>query len=238
MREFPIKTVLLLGICFVAVGTVCILGKTVPYANLPPVSKASASATPTTSGLIGPGALTFKNATAADVTVFVAFGSDSVVSPADWPFCKGSGLNCNFPLPANTEQFSNINNKYLNATISFIAPVTCNVTKAEFNINNPKWYDITDVSLVDGYNGIVEVKIDTQTSLTISPVGKSGNEKAFGVYPYGCDICTARQNPPCSIPKGSDGCKGGTQYKPDVPCQYQGAKIGGGLVKYTVIWKG
>jgi len=238
MHKFTIRTALLLGICLVTGGTVCLLSKKTPYANLPGTGSAPASASPAASSIVGPGALTFKNATAADTTVFVAFGSDSVVSVADWPFCKGSGLTCNFPLPANTEQLSNINNKYLNATISFIAPVTCNVTKAEFNINNPKWYDITDVSLVDGYNGIVEVKIDSHTSLTISPIGKTGNEKVFGVYPYGCDICTARQNPPCSIPKGSDGCKTGTQYKPDVPCQYQGTKMGGGLVKYSVIWRG
>jgi hypothetical protein len=27
---------------------------------------------------------------------------------------------------------------------------------------------------------------------------------------------------------GTDGCKSGTQYKPDVPCQHQGATMGGG----------
>jgi hypothetical protein len=170
--------------------------------------------------------------------VFVAFGADSVVSPAEWPFCKGSGLNCQFTIGANTEQLSNLSNKYLNATISFLAPVTCSVTKAEFNLNNPKWYDITDVSLVDGFNGNIDIRIDSPTTTLISSLGKDGNSKAFGVYPYGCDICVARQNPPCSIPKGTDGCKGGSQYKPDVPCQYQGAKMGGGLAKYTIIWKG
>jgi hypothetical protein len=46
----------------------------------------------------------------------------------------------------------------------------------------------------------------------------------------GCDICTARDNPPCGIAKGKEGCKAGTQYKPDVPCQNQGKKMGGGSV--------
>ena len=62
------------------------------------------------------------------------------------------------------------------------------------------------------------------------PNGPSGNDQLVGVYPFGCDVCVARQNPPCGIPKGTAGCKGGTQYKPDVPCQWQGTTMGGGTV--------
>ena len=60
------------------------------------------------------------------------------------------------------------------------------------------------------------------------PVGPTGNEKVFGVFPFGCDICVARHSPPCGIKPGKEGCKTGSQYKPDVPCQYQGTVLGGG----------
>jgi hypothetical protein len=60
------------------------------------------------------------------------------------------------------------------------------------------------------------------------PAGASGNESVLGIFPYGCDICVARQAPPCGIPTGSDGCKTGTQSNPAVPCQLQGAVKGGG----------
>ena len=45
-----------------------------------------------------------------------------------------------------------------------------------------------------------------------------------------------RQNPPCGITKGTTGCKKGTQYDPDVPCQWQGpTKGGGGTVTVSLV---
>jgi hypothetical protein len=123
---------------------------------------------------------------------------------------------------------------YLNVTISFNSPATCGNTKAEVNVNNPSWYDVTDVSLVDGFSNFIVIDAN---GTKIVPHGKSGNEKAFGVYPLGCDACALRLNPPCGFPAGTkDGCKGGTQYKPDVPCQYQGPmKGGGGSIKVMLV---
>jgi hypothetical protein len=99
------------------------------------------------------------------------------------------------------------------------------------NVNNPKWYDTLDVSLVDGYSN--QIEIDAATSKgTVKlgpPKGATGNEKVLGVFPNGCDICVARQNPPCGMKPGKDGCKKGPdQYHPDVLCQWQGLKMGGG----------
>ena len=129
-----------------------------------------------------------------------------------------------------------VHGAWLNATFSFEAPVTCNTTKAEVNVNNPAWYDILDVSLVDGFNKAL--RIDVSGGTTLGPVWSIyGNEKSFGVFPNGCDICTARQSPPCGMSPGRDGCKSGTQYKPDVPCQYQGSTMGGGG-SYRIVYLG
>jgi len=171
--------------------------------------------------------VTVENATAKDTVVFLAFGSDSVVLPSSWTFCPPSStLTCSFPLKAKTKQALPTGGSYLNVTISFDSPVTCGTTKAEVNANNPSWYDVTDISLVDGFSNFIVVDANGTKLFTR---GKSNNEKSFGVYPLGCDACTSRLKPPCGFPAGTTtGCKTGTQYKPDVPCQYQGPTKGGG----------
>lgn len=171
---------------------------------------------------------------AKKATVYVAFGADSKITADDWAFCTGSGLTCNFPLDGTRDLPTG--GKYLNATLAFNQPVGCGVTKAELNVNNPAWYDVMDVSLVDGYSNNVKITItekgDSLQTVLGPPKGKTGNEDVFGVFPVGCDLCVQRGAPPCGIPKGplhGDGCKAtGTQYDPKPPCQYQGATKGGG----------
>lgn len=173
-------------------------------------------------------------------TVYISFGADSQIWAADWKsFCTPTGaLNCNFTL-RGSKPLPNPNGKYLNMTVSVGAPVGCGVTKAELNVNNPNWYDTLDVSLVDGYSNKIEIVYTspTGTATTLGPPnGQTGNENVLGVFPYGCDICVARQNPPCDIPKGTEGCKSGGQYDPDVVCQFQGAvKGGGGTVEVIIL---
>lgn len=180
------------------------------------------------------------NKSSSPAFVYVAFGADSGVT--GWDFCHIEGrLQCKFPLAPGEHQVLPTSGKYLNATISFGGPVVtpasggippsagCGKTKVELNLNNPKWFDTIDISLVDGFDRKVSITAkDSVGTHELAVKGPAGNEKAFGVYPLGCDICTARQNPPCGMSPGSDGCKLGTQYKPDVPCQYQGTKMGGG----------
>jgi len=177
-------------------------------------------------------ALTISNGQAGASEVFVSFGSDSKITADDWSFCNGAGLNCNFNLAGKSSQpMPNPKGKYINATFSYGAPVGCGVTKAEVNINNPDWYDTFDVSLVDGYSNKVEMLYTPpggEAATLGPPAGETGNEKVYGLFPYGCDICVERQNPPCGIAKGKTGCKKGTQYDPDVPCQVQGTTMGGG----------
>lgn len=171
------------------------------------------------------------NATALDTKVYFAFGADSVVRPSAWSFCENKqALTCDFVLKGGETRVLPLGGKYLNTTFAFGGAVSCGSTKAELNVNNPAWYDVVDVSLVDGYSNKVAIDLTDgakQTRLG-PPNGASGNAKVLGVFPLGCDVCTARQNPPCGIPPGNDGCKAGTQYKPDVPCQVQGAAKGGG----------
>jgi hypothetical protein len=176
--------------------------------------------------------VTLTNRQTSPITVYVAFGAGSQIKAADWKsFCTvASPLTCSFSL-AGSKRLPNPSGKHLNATIAFGAAVGCNTTKAELDVNNPKWFDTLDVSLVDEYSNQVEIDYVPPGGAVTKlgpPVGKTGNEKVLGVFPYGCDVCVARKNPPCGIAKGTDGCKAGTQYKPDVPCQYQGAVKGGG----------
>jgi hypothetical protein len=202
----------------------------------------------------GSGALSMVNLTSQPAVVAVAFGSDSVVGPPNWSFCTAStSLNCQFTLLANASQHLPLVGQYLNATFVFEsvvndagtdASVGCGTTKAELNVNNPNWYDIIDISLVDGYSTalgiIVANTLDGGAVVNLGPVtSASGNEKAFGVYPLGCDICVARQKPSCGRAPGSAGCKKGPdQYHPDVPCQYQGSVMGGGESIVTVTYLG
>lgn len=176
----------------------------------------------------------------AITSVYFAFGADSVIKAADWAsFCTVTGpLNCNFTMSGS--QVLPTQGKYLNVTLAFDSAVGCGKTKAEINVNNPTWFDTLDVSLVDGYSNKIEIDYTPPGSTVATklgpPLGKDGNEKVLGLFPYGCDICTARQKPPCGIAPGGIGCKGGTQYKPDVPCQFQGAiKGGGGTVNVILL---
>ena len=170
--------------------------------------------------------VTVNNKSKVDTTVYVTFGAESVVLPSGWSFCRAtSNLSCFFPLAAGEAKNLPISGKYFNATVSFFKPVTCSTTKAEVNVNNPKWYDVGDISLVDGFNVPLRMRFSGENLVVASA---TGNEKTFGVYPNGCDICVARENPPCGMTPGSDGCKSGGQYNPDVPCQIQGDVMGGG----------
>jgi hypothetical protein len=80
-----------------------------------------------------------------------------------------------------------------------------------------------DVSVVDGFNEKIQINLTpTNGKLTQlgPPVGKLGNQKIFGVFPYACTICAGIKNTPCGD-AGKGECKLGTESNPDVPCQYQ-----------------
>jgi hypothetical protein len=180
------------------------------------------------------------NNTKTLTTAFVSFGSDSTIK--SWPACSPVPSGCSMPLAAGSSVGLPTNGQYLNATISFGAAPSCGNTKAEINLNNPAWSsDTADVSLVDGYDDKIQIDVrwDSGEMRLGPPLGETGNEQVFGLFPKGCDICVARQSPPCGqsscgSPDGGGaacGCKDGTQYNPKIPCQYSRARG----ATYTVI---
>ena len=157
--------------------------------------------------------------------VYINFAADSVLKPTDVPFCKVTGsLNCQFTLAARSSMdIPNPQAKYFNMALAFNAPVSCGSTKAEVLVNNPSWFDVFDVSVVDGFNEKIQMNLTPTGGGTTQlgpPVGKLGNQKVFGVFPYGCTICAGIKNAPCGD-AGAGQCKLGTESKPDVLCQYQ-----------------
>jgi len=193
------------------------------------------SPTPSTSASAKPYALPSRALSIINVgpatTVSIAFGSDSAVGPSAFPCVDFGRLTCSFPI-ASKQTLDLSFSGYLNATFAFSSSVGCGSTKAELNVSNPVWYDIADVSLVDGFSVPVMVEVE---SFAFGAWRAVGNERTFGVYPSGCDICVSAQKPSCDHPAGSEGCKDGTQYAPDVPCQWQGTTFGGGKGPIKII---
>jgi hypothetical protein len=187
---------------------------------------ASASCRSSTSPDASSSTLTVTNRTAKQTTVNVAFGADSSIT--GWPFCTSNPSGCSFTLAPSASQALPLGG-YLNATFAFDAPVGCGATKAEVNIGNPAWSsDTADVSLVDGYSDKVQIEVSGEGLTLGPPMGATGNEKVYGLFPNGCDICVQRKSPPCGIapgPLNGDGCKAGPdQYHPAVPCQWSGSR--------------
>ena len=167
--------------------------------------------------------LTNQQATAADV--YITWQSDSAYGNSDWDACNGQAAPyCKTSVPANSSvTIPNAVKKYLNLNVSFNKTTfgtsnQCGATLAEVNVNKPTWYAVMDVSVVNGFNEKIQINAG---GTTLGPaVGETGNEKVFGVFPYGCDGCAKVLAPPC----GDDGdkeCHAGTQSDPDPKCQYQ-----------------
>ena len=135
-------------------------------------------------------------------------------SPTQNPPPNPIPLVVNFPC---TTQYMPIN-----ITADGLPQTGCSVTQFELNLcagGGPTYQDTIDISLVNGFNYPGEIKPDSGNPIMVCcPTPNSTNP---GVFPYGCDICTA-QSPnggsPC--PTTNPDCKSGTQYNPDVPCQY------------------
>jgi hypothetical protein len=193
--------------------------------------------------------VTIENQTTEGTTVYIAFGSKSIITPMapNWEFCqpeKSQPLVCDFTLAPASIQTLPFASMYANFTVSFGAAVTCGSSLAEVNINqtNPAWYNTADISLVNGFNAKLAIEYVTASGerKMLGPVEKErGNEKAFGVFPLACDVCVSRSAPPCGYKHGwSPECKKGTQFKPDVICQYQGQAMSGAGEEVKVLYLG
>ncbi len=181
-----------------------------------------------------PSKLYVQNEKSVPVKVFVTFGGDSCITQANMKIsggvtkCEPSVNNsCVFTLANGERQEIQLELCRADLTFRFNSAEGCGTTKAEVNMNVPNWDDTWNISLVDGWNENVRIDIVTSDigTKTMGPTqGKTGNQRAFGVYPYGCDVCTARQKPPCGIEMGDSECKTpngvNNQYSADVPCQW------------------
>jgi len=175
-----------------------------------------------------------QNEKSEPVKVYMTFGGDSCITQDNIKIngeagkCEPTLYNeCVFTLAKGEKKEIQLELCRANLTFRFNSPEGCGVTKAEANMNVPNGDDFWNISLVDGWNENVRMDIVTSDigTKTMGPtLGKTGNQQAFGVYPYGCDVCTARQNPPCGIEMGDSECKTPNgvknQYSPDVPCQW------------------
>src|SRR5262249_41321911 len=136
------------------------------------------------------------NQQGAAAEVYVNFAADSVLKPTDLPFCRVTGQrNCQFTLaPRSSQDFPNPQAKYLNMALAFNAPVTCGSTKAEVLVNNPSWYDVLDVSVVDGFNETIQMNVTPtvrQPTHLGPPVGQPRTHNALAPSPSPCASTTS-----------------------------------------------
>ncbi len=113
---------------------------------------------------------------AADV--FINFASNSVINVTNLGgFCDSQSigsLNCHHTLAANkSEDLPNPDFKYVNLALAFNHVVDCGATKAEVIANNPDWYDIMDVSVVDGFNNKIEIDATEHGKMPVK-LGRQG----------------------------------------------------------------
>ncbi len=165
------------------------------------------------------------NQQSSPATININFAANSAINAEDLSFCKSAAkLNCSFTLAGKkSREIPNPQFEYLNMTLAFNQPVTCGSTKAEVSANNPNWFDVEDVSVVDGFNEKIQINVtptNGKTTVLGPPVGKLGNQAVFGVFPFGCTTCVDVANAPCGD-AGKSQCKTGTESNPSVKCQYQ-----------------
>lgn len=161
--------------------------------------------------------------------VFINFSDISAINAGDLAgFCDSTSppLNCHLTLAANSsKELPNPGFKYVNMAVSFNSPVTCGATKAELTANNPAWFDVMDVSVVDGFNNKIQIDAIASSGSKVTmgpPAGMTGNQLLFGVYPFKCDGCAVIKNPPnCPGMAVPAECHGGKEFMPIPPCQYQ-----------------
>lgn len=87
----------------------------------------------------------------------------------------------------------------------------CPQTIAEFTLQGYAAQDITDISLVNGFNYPMELKSSSTNVPTIRMDGATGNKNKYGVFPRYCDLCNASQKPGCPVPPDQSECSPNNQ---------------------------
>ncbi len=188
--------------------------------------------------------ITIMNNLSDSVCVSISFGAGSCFTaddlemlcvPAVCPVLTSG--SCTFMLDASSSQDITTSDNQTNCdggegtvearlTIALNVPqgAECPVTQVEFalygNFGNSTILDTYDITLVNGFN--LPVEIEASGGDNAGPVtSATGNQSNPGVFPAGCDLCTAVDMPPANcgfIPGDNTQCHGGTQFDPDPPC--------------------
>ena len=90
----------------------------------------------------------------------------------------------------------------------------CPQTIAEFTLYGSDGYnprDITDISLVNGFNYPMELKSSSADVPTVQVDSATGNKNKYGVFPRYCDLCNASDKPGCPVPPDQSDCSPNNQ---------------------------
>jgi hypothetical protein len=88
----------------------------------------------------------------------------------------------------------------------------CPQTIGEFTLQGYASQDITDISLVNGFNYPMEITSSRDGVQTIRVDSATGNKNKLGVFPFRCDLCNGSNKPGCNLPPD------GTDCSPDNQC--------------------
>lgn len=174
--------------------------------------------------------MTIKNDSKDSVLVYVTLGTTwgCIQNVLDIPFVSDTvpgqrGLQGTFILaPKDSTLLWAPDSLGYNGVISFnYAPDNCpapsytnGLNQFEFIINNSfqpgNPQETVDISCVHGTNCVIRVNLNTESSWNAGPsfpgIQSFANTRdknqigTPGVYPYGCDTCTASKSPPTCIP--------------------------------------
>ena len=178
--------------------------------------------------------LTLKNGSGADVTIYLTLGGKDpnssipvVTDVSQVTFdpsvtLNGGGMQASFTLAKDaTVALSTPDGVGINGNLSYDFPPTqCNsevgspprngTTLFEFNLNSGQ--ENVDISCVGGINAQFSCTLNGgdpwnangQPATTMENKAFGANKGQMGVYPYGCDTCTASTSPPGCITPGKD----------------------------------
>jgi hypothetical protein len=87
----------------------------------------------------------------------------------------------------------------------------CPQTIAEFTLHGYGAQDITDISLVNGFNYPMELKSSNANVPAVRVDGATGNKNKYGVFPRYCDLCNSSSHPGCPVPPDQSECSPNNQ---------------------------
>jgi len=197
--------------------------------------------------------LTVLNQYSDSVLTYLTLGADTnYVTDVNGIFgIKDSGLQGSFYMKKDSMYTYVFNGKGISGNISFgTAPLNCpdgtwktGVNLYEFTLNvdtliadNQETFDISNVAGVNAIGNIYTIGGGAWIAggTTVSVISNSyiyDNSGNYGVFPFGCDVCTASQNPP----KCADTLKIATPQTKPICNVSRNAKASGGSVNITFV---